>query len=456
LGSQLVTTERGRQGSARRLPQGFQARKLAVALVAAVLRHGRAFDDAAAFLQEQDEFKALEPRDRGLARLIAATVLRRQGQIDAVLATFLERPLPEKRGDLSSVLQAAVAQLLFLESAPHAVLNIAVEQCRSDSQTERFAKLTNAVLRRVAEQGAGIVAAQDAVRLDIPDWMWRRWVATYGEETTRGIAAASLAQAPLDISVKSDAAGWATRLGAEILPTGSLRRAAEGRVEDLPGYAEGGWWVQDAAAALPSRLLGDVRGKRVADLCAAPGGKTAALASRGARVTAIDLSAERLQRVRHNLDRLQLKAELVEADVMTWQPAEAFDAVLLDVPCSATGTIRRHPDILRLKRPADIAKLAPLQYRMLENALRMVVVGGLVVFCTCSLEPEEGVAQVTRLLKANRNVKRRPILALEVGGEADWISREGDLRTLPFHLPRSKPELSGMDGFFAARLVRKA
>ncbi len=451
-----VTTERGRQGSAKRAPQGFEARQLAVAMVAAVLRHGRAFDDAAAFLQEQTEFKALAPRDRGLARLIAATVLRRLGQIDAVLATFLERPLPEKRGNLSSILQTAVAQLLFLESAPHAVLNIAVEQCRADSQTERFAKLTNAVLRRVSEQGAGIIAAQDGIRLNIPDWLWSRWSSAYGEETARKIAAASLAQAPLDISVKSDPAGWAARLGAEILPTGSLRLAAEGRIEDLPGYADGGWWVQDAAAAIPAKLLGDVRARRIADLCAAPGGKTAALAARGAVVTAVDLSAERLQRVQQNLDRLHLQAELVVADVTTWQPAEPFDAVLLDVPCSATGTIRRHPDILRLKRAADIAKLAPLQFRMLENALRMVKVGGLVVFCTCSLEPEEGVSQVTRLLKTNRNVKRRPILALEAGGEPDWISREGDLRTLPFHLPRAKPELSGMDGFFASRLVRKA
>ncbi len=451
-----VKTDRGREGAGKRLPQGYHARQLAVTLVAAVLRYGRAFDDAIAFTQDQPEYKDMEPRDRGLARLIAATVLRRLGQIDAVVATFLERPLPEKRGDLSSILQTAVAQLLFLDSPPHAVLNIAVEQCRADSQTERFAKLTNAVLRRVCDQGAGIIAAQDASRLNIPDWIWNRWVAAYGQDTARQIAIASLEQAPLDISVKSDPAGWAARLGAEILPTGSLRLEAEGRVDELAGFDEGGWWVQDAAAAIPSKLFGDVRGKRIADLCAAPGGKTASLAARGAIVTAVDLSADRLLRVQQNLDRLQLKAELVEADVTTWRPAERFDAVLLDVPCSATGTIRRHPDILRLKRPADITKLAPLQYKMLENAVRMVNVGGLVVFCTCSLEPEEGINHVNKLLKLNKGLKRRPILALEAGGEPEWISREGDLRTLPFHLPRSKSELSGMDGFFASRLVRKA
>lgn len=450
-----VTVDNVRGGTGRRLPQGFAARELAVLLVAAVLRHGRAFDDASAFLLDKPEFKALEPRDRALARMIAATVLRRMGQLDAVLATFMERALPEKRGNLTSILQTAAAQLLFLDQPAHAVVNIAVEQCRSDTQSERFAKLTNAVLRRVIAEGPAIVATQDAVRLNIPDWIWLRWTAAYGEATARKIAEASLRQAPLDIQAKSDAAGWAARLGGRLVAGGTVRLAAEGRIEDLAGFSEGAWWVQDAAAALPVRLLGDVRGKRVADLCAAPGGKTVALAARGAIVTAVDQSAERLQRVRQNLDRLHLDATLVEADAVGWQSAEPFDAVLLDAPCSATGTIRRHPDILRLKRATDIAKLPPLQYKMLENALRLVKVGGLVVYCTCSLEPEEGGKLVDRFLKSKRDVKRRPILALELGGEADWVTRDGDLRTLPFHLPQADAALSGMDGFYAARLVRK-
>lgn len=448
--------DQGRRTTTGRTPQGYGARKLAVVLVAAVLRHGRAFDDAFAFTSEHADHKDLESRDRGMARMIASTVLRRQGQIDAVLATFLDKPLPEKRGDLSSILQTAAAQLLFMGAAPHAVINIAVELARNDPTSARFDKLTNAVLRRVAERGADLIAAQDATRLNMPDWIWTRWADAYGDDVARLIAAASLEQAPLDISVKSDAAGWAAKLGAEVLPTGTLRLAAEGRVEQLAGYDEGGWWVQDAAAAIPARLLGDVKGKRVADLCAAPGGKTLALAARGAHVTAVDQSADRLARVTANLSRVGLEAEIVEADVTTWVPPEPFDAVLLDVPCSSTGTIRRHPDILRLKRPADIAKLVPIQARMLDNAVRMVKPGGLVVFCTCSLEPEEGIRQIGALLRANRNLKRRPILALEFGGHSDWIGPEGDLRTLPFHLPRERPELSGMDGFFAARLVRKA
>jgi 16S rRNA (cytosine967-C5)-methyltransferase len=247
---------------------------------------------------------------------------------------------------------------------------------------------------------------------------------------------------------------WAATLGATVLPTGSLRMAAEGRIEDLPGYADGAWWVQDAAAALPAKLLGDVAGQRVADLCAAPGGKSASLAARGAHVTAVDISAERLQRLTTNLSRLHLSATVVEADITSWLPTTLFDAVLLDAPCSATGTIRRHPDILRLKRSSDIAKLVPLQARMLDQALRIVKPGGLLVFCTCSLEHDEGVAHVDRLLNDNSNVERVPISAPAFGVDPSWLTPAGDLRTLPFHCPSDVPELSGLDGFYAARLRR--
>ena len=444
-------------GGAARLPSGFQARQLAVVLVAAVLRDGRAFDDAIAKAHGLPQFKELEPRDRALARMIASTVLRRHGQLQAVLATFLDKPLPDKRGNLTPILLTAAAQLLFLDSAPHAVINIAVEQCRHDGGARRFGKLANAVLRRTSERGREIIAAQtDAARLNIPDWLWQRWVAAYGDATALQIAEASLAQAPLDISVKDDPAGWAGRLGATVLPTGTLRMLAEGRIEELPGYAEGGWWIQDAAAALPARLLGDVAGKRVADLCAAPGGKTASLAARGALVTAVDQSTERLSRLSANLDRLGLKADVVTADATAWTPAELFDAVLLDAPCSATGTIRRHPDILHLKRSTDMAKLVPLQARLLDHAVTLVKPGGIIVFCTCSLEPEEGIQHVEQLLASNPNVERVPIQAEEFGGDVSWITADGDLRTLPFHAPADMPGLSGLDGFYAARLIRRA
>jgi 16S rRNA (cytosine967-C5)-methyltransferase len=263
-----------------------------------------------------------------------------------------------------------------------------------------------------------------------------------------------LAEAALDITVKDEPAAWAERLGGIVLPTGSVRLKAGGRIEDLAGYSEGAWWVQDAAAALPARLLGTVAGLSVADLCAAPGGKTVELAATGARVTAVELSGERLVRLRANLERMHLDAELVEADATTWRPRQTFDAVLLDAPCTATGTIRRHPDILRLKRPEDIAALSDLQTRLLDNAVQLLRPGGTLVYCACSLEPEEGSDQIARLLAREPRLARAPIKPGEWGIAPDWITPDGDLRTLPFHLPDARAELGGLDGFYAARLVR--
>ncbi len=277
-----------------------------------------------------------------------------------------------------------------------------------------------------------------------------------GQQTARRIADASLREAPLDLSVKSDAEGWAKRLGGSVLPTGTVRVEAGGRIEDLAGFDEGAWWVQDAAAALPARLLGDVAGLEVADVCAAPGGKTLQLAAAGARVTAVDVSPERLERVAANLERLKLDAGLVAADVAAWQPGRTFDAVLLDAPCTATGTIRRHPDILHLKRASDIAALETVQKSLLESAARLVKPGGLLVYCTCSLEPEEGSLQVERFLAAHPDFERVPIRAEEIGGAPEWLTAAGDLRTFPFHLDLGKEEMSGLDGFYATRLRRRA
>jgi 16S rRNA (cytosine967-C5)-methyltransferase len=381
-------------------------------------------------------------------------VLRRQGELEHVLNAFLEKPLPADKGYLWPILLTGAAQLIALDMPAHAVVDMAVEATRRDRGAHRFAKLTNAVLRRVAERGAGMLSQQDRLRLNIPDWLWERWRAAYGEETARRIAEASLKEAPLDISVRDDAQGWAERLGGRLLPTGSIRLASHGRIEDLAGYAEGSWWVQDAAAALVSRVAGDVAGKTVADLCAAPGGKTASLVAAGAKVTAVDVSAARLARLRENLARLHLAAEVVEADAATWSPGRSFDAVLLDAPCTATGTIRRHPDILRLKRLEDVVRMAGVQKSMLAHAAGLVREGGTLVYSTCSLEPEEGPAQVEAFLVEHPDFERVPIAGEDVGGEADWISAAGDLRTLPFHLTFEPAELAGMDGFYVARLKR--
>lgn len=419
-------------------------------LVSAVLRDGRSLDEA---LAKEFQSSTLAPRDRGLARLIAATVLRHQGQLEAVLTSFLEKPLPERRGNLWPILLAGAAQLLFLSTPPHAAVGLAVEQARRDRFARHYDRLVNALLRRTVREGADVLARGDAALLDIPAWLLERWTKTYGETDARRIAEASLTEAPLDLTVKERPETWAERLGGMVLPTGSVRLKAGGRIEDLSGYSEGAWWVQDAAAAIPAKLLGSVTGRTVADLCAAPGGKTAELAAAGAHVTAVELSGVRLARLRANLERLHLEAELVEADAASWAPECTFDAVLLDAPCTATGTIRRHPDILRLKRPEDVAALAQLQSRLLDNAMQLLKPGGTLVYCTCSLEPEEGCDQIARLLDREPRLTRVSIEAGECGIAAEWLTPEGDLRTLPFHLPKEQAELSGLDGFYAARLV---
>lgn len=438
--------------AAPRLPSGFAARDVAVQLLAAVLHDRGSLDEA---LAKDLATSSMEPRDRALARLIAGTALRRLGELEAVLTGFLKKPLPERQGQLWPILLSGAAQLLFLQTPPHAAVSIAVEQARRDRKARRFEGLVNALLRRVTSEGVQVLQGCDALRLNIPDWLFARWLETYGEDQARHIAEASLKEAPLDISVKDDPEKWAGRLGGNLLPTGSVRLAAGGRIEDLSGYADGSWWVQDAAAALPVKLLGPVAGKAVADVCAAPGGKTAQLAAAGAQVTAIDLSTARLARLRTNLERLHLKADLVEADAATWAPGRTFEAVLLDAPCTATGTIRRHPDILRLKRPEDVTTLAGLQTRLLDNALRLVAPGGTLVYCTCSLEPEEGVRQIAQLLARADNVVRVPIAGGEYGIAPEWITPEGDLRTLPCHMPHQDKQLSGADGFYAVRLLRR-
>lgn len=437
-------------------PAGLLPRELAAGLVDVVIAKGRTFDDALASYFSRAEFRDLQPKDLGLARLIAATVLRRHGQLSEIVGTFIERPLPRERGRLTGILLTGAAQLVFLGVAPHAVINLAVEQVRRDPRARRFDRLTNAVLRRVAEHGADIAARQDAVRLNIPDWLWSRWAAAYGEEAARKIAEASLREAPLDITAKSDPERWSERLGGVLLPTGSIRLKSEGRIEQLPGFDEGAWWVQDAAAALPAKLLGPVVGLSIADLCAAPGGKTAELAAAGARVTAVEIDRHRISRLEANLARLGLEAEVVETDAAEWRPGKTFDGVLLDAPCLSTGTIRRHPDILHLKRPGDIEKLVALQARLLDNAARLVAPGGMLVYCTCSLEPEEGPRQIERLLASTKGTfERIPVRAGEAGCQPEWITQDGDLRTFPFHMQLDAADMSGMDGFYAARLRRR-
>lgn len=437
--------DRPRRKSRKKQIKISPARAVAYDLLRAVLDRSQAFDDA---LAEHEEMRQLDQRDRGFARLIAATTLRRLGQIDVVLNSFLATPLPRKAAGLRLILRLATAEMLFLEVQPHAAVNSAVDLAENHGFTAHK-KLANAVLRRVSVDGPEALAATSAVD-NFPVWMATAWRQEFGDELTVELAEALLLEAPLDISVKADPDGWAPRLEAEILAIGSLRRRFDGPITELDGFEEGAWWVQDAAAALPVRLLGDVAGKSVLDICAAPGGKTAQLLSAGAKVTAIDRSPKRLERLQSNLARLDLSAEIVVADAAQWRPEELADAVLLDPPCTATGTIRRHPDIPHLKRGEDLGKLVDLQTRLLTAAGEMVRPGGTLVYCTCSLQGAENAAIVDAFLASGAPFERAPIRAKEVGGHGELLSAEGDLRSLPCHLP----EQGGLDGFYAARLVR--
>jgi 16S rRNA (cytosine967-C5)-methyltransferase len=402
-------------------------------------------------LDGAQDVRRLSDRDRAFLRLLAATTLRQLGRIDRIIDICLERPLPRRAQAVRMLLRMGICQLLFLETPPHAAVDATVALLAARGGEAGYKGLVNAVLRRVDRERVQMLARTAEPSLTAPCWLWDSWTAAYGADVTAAIAAAHLREPPLDLTVKGDTAAWCERLDATLLPTGSLRLQAVGRVESVPGFAEGAWWVQDAAAAMPARLLGDVRGQRVIDLCAAPGGKTAQLAAAGAEVIAVDRSEPRLARLRSNLARLSLQAEVIAADAAQWRPEGLADAVLLDAPCSATGTIRRHPDVPWLKQPGDIEKLTALQDRLLRAAAAMIKPRGLLVYCTCSLQPEEGPDRIAAFLDGNADFERVSVMAAEVGGRDEFVTRTGDLRTLPYHLG----ELGGVDGFFAARLRRR-
>jgi 16S rRNA (cytosine967-C5)-methyltransferase len=407
------------------------ARRAAAVLVAEVLGHGRTLDDA---LAQTRSFTTLEGRDRAFARAIASTTLRRLGSVDAVLEKFLQKPLPESAALARAILRTGAAQLLVMHSPAHAVVSESVAVAHGARTAAPFAGLINAVLRRVDREGREVFDAL-APGADLPEWLFARWRTAFGETQATAIARALRSEPPLDITPKADPDQWAARLGGKVIDARSVRLDSGGEVSGLPGFAEGAWWVQDAAAAAAVSLLGDVRGLKVADLCAAPGGKTMQLAAAGADVTAVDLSGARLARLRENLARTGLSATLVEGDALTWAPGEAFDAVLLDAPCSATGTLRRHPDVAWLRRPTDIASLVSLQAALIDRAIELVRPGGRLLYVVCSLEPEEGPGAVDAAL----------------GRRSDMIALgDGLLHTTP----ASRADEGGMDGFYARVLIR--
>ncbi len=415
-------------------PGADPTRAVAFDVLVAVLERRRPLEEA---LDGADPAgSGVSSRDRAAAHRLAATVLRRMGTLDAVVEPFLARAPPFR---VRLALLMGAAQLLFLDTPPHAAVGTIVSLLRARGLAP-FSGLANAVLRRIAGAGAASLEALDGPRLDVPAWLWSSWGAS-----ARQIAEALVREAPLDLSL---APGAAAPEGGVSLPNGSVRFPAGTAVTGLPGYDDGLFWVQDAAASMPARLLAPRAGERIADLCAAPGGKTAQLAAAGARVVAVERDEHRLSRLRHNLLRLRLEVELVTADATGWTPSAPFDAVLLDAPCSATGTVRRHPDVLRLKRASDLPGLVEGQDRLIAAAARMLRPGGRLIYAVCSLQPEEGVLRAEQA--ARMGLRPDPFTAAELAAMPEARTPEGWLRTHP----GLWPELGGMDGFFAARFVR--
>jgi 16S rRNA (cytosine967-C5)-methyltransferase len=434
---------------------GLAARRIAADILDGVLHKHRTLDDQLDGAGAHPALKTLSDRDRALMRRLVATILRRLGTLGHLLSRLLDRGIPTDAPRAQSALLIGAAQILWMDVPDHAAVDLSVRLAQSDRRASRYTGLVNAVLRRCAREGQAIVEDAKDQTLDIPPWLMARWNAHYGEATARAMAHALGHEPSLDLTVKSDAAEWASRMHGETLPTGTVRTLLHGSVTMLPGFTDGQWWVQDAAAALPARLFGDIKGKALADLCAAPGGKTAQLALAGAQVTAIDRSPARVARLRDNLARLSLQAETVVADTVEWPgTSESFDGILIDAPCTSTGTIRRHPDVAWLRQESDIAPLVALQKRLLQKAIALLKPGGTLVYCTCSLEAEEGEGAISALLASEAALRRAPIEPAEVAGLAEIVTPAGDLRTLPCHLPHSDARLAGLDGFYAARLVK--
>ncbi|HEV7251921.1 MAG TPA: transcription antitermination factor NusB [Mesorhizobium sp.] len=435
---------------------GLPARQAAARLLAAVVDAKTPLDGLTDDAHGHPHYLALEPRDRALCRAILRTALRFRGTIAHLIDARLERPLPPNASALHHVLHIGAAQILFLDVPDHAAVSLAVAQAKADPRARRFSGLVNAVLRGLSREKDSLLPQALAKRLDAPNWFRERLENAYGADKAGKILDMHRHEPPLDLTVRSEPEAWAEKLGAHPLPNGSLRLGRQGTaVPDLPGFSEGAWWVQDAAASFPVRLFGSAAGLRVADLCAAPGGKTAQLAAAGVYVTAVDASRSRLKRLAGNLARLGLSAEIVEADLLTWEPAEKFDAVLLDAPCSSTGTVRRHPDVPWTKGPADVEKLVALQRRLLDWAWRLLKPGGKLVFSNCSLLPEEGEALWREFLAQTPELTPDPIQGDEAPGIDGFVSAEGFLRTTPGDWRFESPSLSGLDGFFAARAVRR-
>ena len=420
-------------------PEGLPARAAALDMLHAALARRAGLDDALA----RPSFSALPVRERAHARALVMATLRHLGPIDRLLAAKLQKQPPEM---VLNLLRIGAAQLHHMEAPDFAVVSTSVDLAASRKDTRPFKGLVNAVLRGLIRDGQPVEEVQTLA----PEWLYARWKAAWGEDAALQIASMIAREPDTDLSFRDPAAAPALAEGLEAheLPGGAWRTAKGGALTEWPGFAEGAWWVQDASAAIPARLLQVQPGHTALDLCAAPGGKTLQLAAAGAQVVALDRSAPRLKRVSENLERMGLKAEVRAADAAAWTDERLFDAVLLDAPCTATGTFRRHPDVLWASRAGDVAPLAQTQAKLLDSAAGRVKPGGRLVYCVCSLEPEEGEGQIGGFLRRHPEFVLDPVAPGEGGAPAASVTDAGTLRVLPFHID------GGCDGFFAARLRR--
>ncbi|NCF48278.1 MAG: MFS transporter [Bacteroidetes bacterium] len=429
-------------------PAGLASRKICFEILRQV-NEGKHLDEALRLANK------LSDRDRRFVRLLATTYLRRAGQIDAVLRAAMPRQPSGKTRNATLVLAIGIAQLLFLETGSHAAVNSTVDLMRA-AGFDRLTGLANAVMRRLTRDGQELLARTSAAD-NLPDWIYKSWIKQFGKSPTIAIMEQAMRPPTLDITPAANADEWAEKLDGRLINQHTIRREFDGDPALLTGFAEGAWWVQDAAAALPATLLGTLTGKTVIDLCAAPGGKTAQLIASGAKVTAIDNAPTRLRILKGNLDRLSMTARMITADGRDFTPDEQVDAVLIDAPCSATGTLRRRPDVLHHRSPQDVSALAIVQNDLLRRAIGWVVPGGSLIYVTCSLQFEEGEKIIDDLLNDVENGKMTgialdPISPVEAGDFAAAIKTEGKLKGTLRVRPDLFADIGGVDGFFIARL----
>lgn len=431
--------------------QPHNARHAALKLLEAVLDKGQMLDQA---MLAENTYRNLSGENKRFAHMLVATALRHKGEIDALTAPLLQKGEMPQPSSLAHILRLGVVQLMYLSTPSHAAVHETVELAHI-LKFSKQASMLNAVLRRIERERSLLEQKRQNLpaSVNLPAWIGEGWVSAYGQEQAALMAKACLMPASIDLSLRDEKeqSFWAGTLDARVLPGGALRLNSGRDISQLAGYRDGSWWVQDFAAQLPVRLLGDVEGLEVLDICAAPGGKTMQLAASGAQVTALDRSAKRMQRLKDNLERTRLSAQIEIADALDWRPkaGKRYDAILMDAPCSATGTIRRHPELMHIKTKADMQKLCALQEKLLTRLPDLLKPGGMAVYATCSLQKEEGEDQIERFLAAHSGFKRAPIEPNDVYGFEQLISRNGDLRCLPHHLSAQ----GGMDGFYAARLV---